>query len=207
MPLSGEAIRTMNYVDDISVTLRRILTVLPSLTEEERQARGGAHQGGGAELRERGAGGAREEVSAVGHRNPAIEMGYDGGYVPCGEDAASVGDSHDGGHRVVAWGAASSSRVPRRDSTWAWKMVDAGEACDGRRRRPGMWRQPCRRAGRASSGSDDRGHGARGETSRWTLSSGLPWLWMASLMLYSLNELFETRQRSLRGVGAPQTAM
>ena len=37
MPLSGEAIRTMNYVDDISVTLRRILSVLPSLTEEDRQ--------------------------------------------------------------------------------------------------------------------------------------------------------------------------
>ena len=37
MPLSGEAIRTMNYVDDISVTLRRILVVLPSLTEEERK--------------------------------------------------------------------------------------------------------------------------------------------------------------------------
>ena len=37
MPLSGEAIRTMNYVDDISVTLRRILSVLPSLTEDERQ--------------------------------------------------------------------------------------------------------------------------------------------------------------------------
>ncbi len=37
MPLSGEAIRTMNYVDDISVTLRRILAVLPSLTDEERQ--------------------------------------------------------------------------------------------------------------------------------------------------------------------------
>jgi hypothetical protein len=36
MPLSGEAIRTMNYVDDISVTIRRILTVLPSLTDEER---------------------------------------------------------------------------------------------------------------------------------------------------------------------------
>jgi hypothetical protein len=36
MPLSGEAIRTMNYVDDISVTLRRILAVLPSLTPEER---------------------------------------------------------------------------------------------------------------------------------------------------------------------------
>jgi len=37
MPLSGEAIRTMNYVDDISVTIRRILTVLPSLTDEERK--------------------------------------------------------------------------------------------------------------------------------------------------------------------------
>ncbi len=37
MPLSGEAIRTMNYVDDISVTLRRILAVLPMLTPEERE--------------------------------------------------------------------------------------------------------------------------------------------------------------------------
>lgn len=37
MPLSGEAIRTMNYVDDISVTLRRIHSVLPILTAEERQ--------------------------------------------------------------------------------------------------------------------------------------------------------------------------
>ena len=37
MPLSGEAIRTMNYVDDISVTLRRILSVLPMLSEEERE--------------------------------------------------------------------------------------------------------------------------------------------------------------------------
>ncbi len=37
MPLSGEAIRTMNYVDDISVTLRRILTTLPSLTADERR--------------------------------------------------------------------------------------------------------------------------------------------------------------------------
>ena len=37
MPLSGEAIRTMNYVDDISVTLRRILSVLPILTAEEKQ--------------------------------------------------------------------------------------------------------------------------------------------------------------------------
>jgi hypothetical protein len=37
MPLSGEAIRMMNYIDDIAVTLRRIQAVLPSLTEEERQ--------------------------------------------------------------------------------------------------------------------------------------------------------------------------
>jgi hypothetical protein len=37
MPLSGEAIRTMNYVDDISTTYRRILAVLPSLTPEERE--------------------------------------------------------------------------------------------------------------------------------------------------------------------------
>ena len=37
MPLSGEAIRTMNYVDDISVTLRRILSVLPILTPEARE--------------------------------------------------------------------------------------------------------------------------------------------------------------------------
>lgn len=36
MPLSGEAIRAMNYVDDISVTLRRILATLPQLTPEER---------------------------------------------------------------------------------------------------------------------------------------------------------------------------
>jgi hypothetical protein len=36
VPLSGEAIRTMNYVDDISVTLRRILSTLPALTPEER---------------------------------------------------------------------------------------------------------------------------------------------------------------------------
>lgn len=42
MPLSGEAIRTMNYVDDISATLRRIHSLLPLLTEEER-ARVSAH--------------------------------------------------------------------------------------------------------------------------------------------------------------------
>jgi hypothetical protein len=36
MPLSGEAIRLMNYIDDVAVTLRRILATIPSLTAEER---------------------------------------------------------------------------------------------------------------------------------------------------------------------------
>ena len=36
MPLSGEAIRLMNYVDDVSTTLRRILALAPTLTPEER---------------------------------------------------------------------------------------------------------------------------------------------------------------------------
>ncbi|HEX4022927.1 MAG TPA: hypothetical protein VHX63_17410 [Acidobacteriaceae bacterium] len=37
MPISGEAIRMMNYADDISTTLRRILAVAPALTTEERK--------------------------------------------------------------------------------------------------------------------------------------------------------------------------
>jgi hypothetical protein len=36
MPATGELIRLMNYVDDISATLRRISTAIPSMTEEER---------------------------------------------------------------------------------------------------------------------------------------------------------------------------
>ena len=36
MPLSGEAIRLMNYIDDVAVTLRRILATVPVLSEEER---------------------------------------------------------------------------------------------------------------------------------------------------------------------------
>jgi hypothetical protein len=36
MPLSGEAIRLMNYIDDVAVTLRRILALIPTLTPEER---------------------------------------------------------------------------------------------------------------------------------------------------------------------------
>lgn len=35
MPLSGEAIRLMNYIDDVAVTLRRVLAAAPTLTPEE----------------------------------------------------------------------------------------------------------------------------------------------------------------------------
>jgi hypothetical protein len=36
MPLSGEAIRLMNYIDDVAVTLRRVLALAPTLSAEER---------------------------------------------------------------------------------------------------------------------------------------------------------------------------
>lgn len=36
MPLSGEAIRLMNYIDDVTVTLRRVLAAVPTLPAEER---------------------------------------------------------------------------------------------------------------------------------------------------------------------------
>ena len=36
MPLSGEAIRLMNYIDDVAVTLRRVLAFAPTLSAEER---------------------------------------------------------------------------------------------------------------------------------------------------------------------------
>jgi hypothetical protein len=36
MPLSGEAIRLMNYIDDVAVTLRRILNAAPMLSAEDR---------------------------------------------------------------------------------------------------------------------------------------------------------------------------
>jgi len=42
MPLSGEAIRLMNYIDDVAVTLRRVLAAVPTLNHEER-ARVAAH--------------------------------------------------------------------------------------------------------------------------------------------------------------------
>jgi len=36
MPLSGEAIRLMNFIDDVAVTLRHILATVPTLSAEER---------------------------------------------------------------------------------------------------------------------------------------------------------------------------
>lgn len=37
MVITGEAIRMMNFVDDISTTLRRIAANIPFMTEEERK--------------------------------------------------------------------------------------------------------------------------------------------------------------------------
>ncbi len=37
MPATGELIRAMNYVDDITATLRRICIYIPSMNAEERQ--------------------------------------------------------------------------------------------------------------------------------------------------------------------------
>jgi hypothetical protein len=37
MVASGELIRSMNYVDDIAATLRRIVSSIPSMNEEERR--------------------------------------------------------------------------------------------------------------------------------------------------------------------------
>jgi hypothetical protein len=36
MPLSGEAIRLMNYIDDVAVTLRRVIAFAGTLPAEER---------------------------------------------------------------------------------------------------------------------------------------------------------------------------
>jgi hypothetical protein len=37
MPVTGEIIRMMNYVDDICATLRRITANFPFMTEEEKK--------------------------------------------------------------------------------------------------------------------------------------------------------------------------
>jgi hypothetical protein len=37
MPLSGEAIRLMNLVDDVATTMRHILALVPTLAPDERK--------------------------------------------------------------------------------------------------------------------------------------------------------------------------
>jgi hypothetical protein len=37
MPATGELIRAMNYVDDITATVRRLCLYIPSMNTEERQ--------------------------------------------------------------------------------------------------------------------------------------------------------------------------
>lgn len=37
MPVTGELIRMMNYVDDIAATLRRIQAGIPTMTDEEKK--------------------------------------------------------------------------------------------------------------------------------------------------------------------------
>ncbi len=37
MPLSGEAIRMMNLVDDMATTMRRLLALVPTLAPDERK--------------------------------------------------------------------------------------------------------------------------------------------------------------------------
>ena len=37
MPATGELIRMMNYVDDITATLRRVIANVPYMTEEEKK--------------------------------------------------------------------------------------------------------------------------------------------------------------------------
>ena len=61
MPLSGEAIRLMNYIDDTAVTLRRVLATIPVLTPEER-ARVGAAPAGSSAKRGRRCQGSRGQV-------------------------------------------------------------------------------------------------------------------------------------------------
>jgi hypothetical protein len=61
MPASGELIRSMNYVEDITTTLRRISISIPAMNTEERKrladslrAAGGALNSAIAELEKAG---------------------------------------------------------------------------------------------------------------------------------------------------------
>jgi hypothetical protein len=48
MVATGELIRSMNYVEDITATLRRISITIPGMTAEERQRLAEALRGAGA---------------------------------------------------------------------------------------------------------------------------------------------------------------
>jgi len=50
MVATGELIRSMNYVDDITATLRRIVIAIPSMTVEEKQRLAEALRGAGSSL-------------------------------------------------------------------------------------------------------------------------------------------------------------
>ena len=50
MPASGELIRSMNYVEDITNTLRRIVIYIPSITPEERKRLAEALRGAGTAI-------------------------------------------------------------------------------------------------------------------------------------------------------------
>jgi hypothetical protein len=61
MPVSGELIRAMNYVEDITTTLRRICIYIPNMSTEERlrlaeslRAAGGAVNAAIADLEKAG---------------------------------------------------------------------------------------------------------------------------------------------------------
>ena len=50
MPASGELIRSMNYVEDITATLRRIVIYIPSMTADERKRLAESLRGAGTAI-------------------------------------------------------------------------------------------------------------------------------------------------------------
>jgi hypothetical protein len=50
MPVSGELIRAMNYVEDMTTTLRRICIYIPSMNSDERQRLAEALRAAGAAI-------------------------------------------------------------------------------------------------------------------------------------------------------------
>jgi len=50
MVATGELIRAMNYVDDITATLRRICIYIPSMNPEERQRLAESLRGAGIQI-------------------------------------------------------------------------------------------------------------------------------------------------------------